>query len=564
MQKRTFVAAIALAVGMAILAAGPLAGGMLPGPAPVPGPAAATVHPELARANARSVASSYLSQVKGQLGLDEPDLAFVPRSVVVDGHGASHVRFEETYRGVPVFSGEVIAHVNNQVQGVFGLSSRAETIPFMDVSPAFGAGKADRIAKRDFHLNNGAGKVDTATRLVIYPGCQGYALAYQVRVSNVLHDSLAPAETMYFVDARSGLIIDSWDALEAKKPSTGGGGGHGGHGGGGSGVTYSTPVIGSGSSLYSGSVSIGTAQASDGSSNFAMQDLVRGSMYTTDMNNRTNGGGTLFTSTTNSWGNGSTSDSVTVGVDAHFGAEMTWDYYLNTFGRDGIYNDGKGAVSRVHYGRNYNNAFWSDSCKCMSYGDGDGRVLSPLTSLDVAGHEMSHGVTSATSNLNYSGEPGGLNEAFSDIMGTGVEFYAAAHGAQKTPNYWIGEDVYTPNTPNDALRYMDDPTKDGASIDNYADYYSGLDVHYSSGIWNNMFYLLAHGGKNRTSGISVSGIGIDKALAICYLANTSYFGSGETFHQARLDCIAAAAQLYGSGSTEAQRTSDAWTAVGVN
>lgn len=562
MHKRTLVATLVLALGMAVLAAAPV-GITMRGPAPMPVPGTRTIHPQAARANADSVAARYLTSVKAQLGLDEPDLAFVLINTVVDAHGASHVRFQETYRGVPVFSREVVAHVNNGAQGVFSLSDRAESIPFMDVTPAFGSRRAERLARRDFHLNNGPGRADAAARLVIYPGCQGYTLAYTVRVSNVLHDGFTPAESMYVIDARSGLIIDSWNALETKKPSGTGGGGHGGHGGGGS-VTYSTPVIGTGDSLYSGSVSIGTAQASDGSSNYAMQDLTRASMYTTDMNNRTNGSGTLFTSTSNTWGNGSTSDAATVGVDAHFGAEMTYDYYKNTYGRIGIDGKDMSTYSRVHYGHNYNNAFWSDSCKCMTYGDGDGRVLGPLTALDVTGHEMSHGVTASTSNLTYSGESGGLNESFSDIMGTGVEYYAATHGANKQWNYDIGEDVYTPNTPNDALRYMDDPTRDGSSIDNYANYYSGLDVHYSSGIWNNMFYLLAHGGKNGTSGISVNGIGIDDALAICYEANTSYFSSGETFHQARLDCIAAAEQLFGTGSTQAQRTADAWTAVGVN
>ncbi len=91
-------------------------------------------------------------------------------------------------------------------------------------------------------------------------------------------------------------------------------------------------------------------------------------------------------------------------------------------GRNGIFNDGKGVPSRVHYGTNYVNAFWDG--KQMTYGDGDGVVAGPLVSIDVAGHEMSHGVTSATANLTYSGESGGLNEATSDIFGTMVEFYS--------------------------------------------------------------------------------------------------------------------------------------------
>ena len=125
---------------------------------------------------------------------------------------------------------------------------------------------------------------------------------------------------------------------------------------------------------------------------------------------RQSGNGTIFTDADNTWGNGTLADRATVGVDAQYGTATTWDYYKNVHGRNGIANDGKGAYNRVHYGRNYNNAFWSDGCFCMTYGDGDGTTFNPFDSLDVAGHEMSHGVTSRTANLIYSGESGGLNE----------------------------------------------------------------------------------------------------------------------------------------------------------
>src|SRR5690606_16433350 len=129
-------------------------------------------------------------------------------------------------------------------------------------------------------------------------------------------------------------------------------------------------------------------------------------------------------------------------------------------GRHGIANDGLGAVSRVHYGRNYANAFWRDSCFCMTFGDGDNGVsILPLVALDVAAHEMSHGVTSRTAGLVYSGESGGLNEATSDIFGTLVEFYV---GDDENPgDYLLAENIY-PNNPGDiALRYMFKPSLDG-------------------------------------------------------------------------------------------------------
>ncbi|NEE27215.1 M4 family metallopeptidase, partial [Streptomyces sp. SID7982] len=133
--------------------------------------------------------------------------------------------------------------------------------------------------------------------------------------------------------------------------------------------------------------------------------------------------------------------------------------------------------SRVHYGNNYVNAFWQDSCFCMTYGDGSGNVK-PLTSLDVAAHEMTHGLTSVTAKLVYSGESGGLNEATSDIFAAGVEFYS--NTTQDPGDYLVGEkiDINGNGTP---LRYMDKPSKDGSSKDYWYSGIGNVDVHYSSG-----------------------------------------------------------------------------------
>ncbi|MWL55339.1 M4 family peptidase, partial [Escherichia coli] len=139
--------------------------------------------------------------------------------------------------------------------------------------------------------------------------------------------------------------------------------------------------------------------------------------YTTDSNNQKING-TTMTDADNVWGDGSNSNRQSAGVDAQYGADTTFDYYKSVMGRNGIWNNGNGARSRVHYDNNYVNAFWDGTQ--MTYGDGD-RNANPLTELDVAGHEMSHGVTENTAGLDYSGDAGGLNEATSDIFGTGVE-----------------------------------------------------------------------------------------------------------------------------------------------
>ncbi|HVE86611.1 MAG TPA: M4 family metallopeptidase, partial [Myxococcales bacterium] len=188
---------------------------------------------------------------------------------------------------------------------------------------------------------------------------------------------------------------------------------------------------------------------------------------------------------------------------------------------------------------------------------------------DVAGHEITHGLTERTSGLVYSGESGGLNEAMSDIIGGfGVEYFASKTNptiAQNADPFKIGEQVWTPGTAGDALRYMDDPTKDGYSIDNYSKYASSdKEVHRTSGIANNAFALLVKGGTNRTSGTNVNGgIGADKALQIFFRANTVYMTPNTTFSQARAACVKAATDLYGANSPEVAKVNEAWGAVGV-
>jgi hypothetical protein len=257
-------------------------------------------------------------------------------------------------------------------------------------------------------------------------------------------------------------------------------------------------------------------------------------------------------------------------VDAAYGAQETWDFYKNTFGRNGIRNDGVAAYSRAHYSNNYVNAFWDDTCFCMTYGDGASNTH-PLTSLDVAGHEMSHGVTSNTAGLNYSGESGGLNEATSDIFGTGVEFYA--NNSSDVGDYLIGEkiDINGNGTP---LRYEDQPSKDGGSKDYWSSSLGGLDVHYSSGPANHFFYLLSEGSGAKTingvsynsptyDGLSVPGIGRDNALKLWYKSLTERFTSTTNYASARTQSLLAAADLWGAGSATYNTVANTWAAIGV-
>jgi Zn-dependent metalloprotease len=222
----------------------------------------------------------------------------------------------------------------------------------------------------------------------------------------------------------------------------------------------------------------------------------------------------------------------------------------------------------VHYGNKYVNAFW-DGTK-MTYGDGDGASYGPLVSLDVAGHEMSHGVTENTAALTYSGESGGLNESTSDIFGSMVEFFA--NNPNDPGDYLIGEEFDLAH--HLGLRRMDNPASDGQSASCWNSNVKNLDVHYSSGVGNHFFYLLAEGSGSKTfggvvhtsttcNGSTITGIGRDAAQKIWFRALTVYMTSGETYAQARTATLSAAKDLYGAGSTQYNTVAAAWSAVSV-
>ncbi len=210
------------------------------------------------------------------------------------------------------------------------------------------------------------------------------------------------------------------------------------------------------------------------------------------------------------------------------------------------------------YGSNYVNAFWDPTALDMTYGDGDGVNSNSLTTLDIAGHEMQHGVTQFEANLTYSGESGGLNESISDVFGAMVERSVLGESA----NTWlIGEETWTPSVSGDALRYMDDPTRDGSSYGYYFTSVGSADVHYSSGVGNHAFYLLNEGGSPTTA---VTAIDAADAAAIWYLALSSYMTSSTNYAAARTATLNAASALYGSTSTQYTSVDAAWTAVFVH
>jgi Zn-dependent metalloprotease len=322
-----------------------------------------------------------------------------------------------------------------------------------------------------------------------------------------------------------------------------------------------SPALGSGTGVHVGQVPLTTTLRG---SSYLLQDPTRGNTSTADARSG------ILTDADNVWGDGLPSNRQSAAVDAQFAAVSVWDYFAHTFNRAGVANDGRGIRSVVHYGTNYTNAFWSDSCGCVSYGDGaDG--THPPTALDVAAHEITHGVTSTTAALVFSGEAGGLNEATSDIFATMVEFYAALPA--DVPDYLIGEKVDL-NGDGTPLRYLDRPSRDGASADYWSSSVAAMDPWYAAGVADHFFFLLAEGsGRQIVNQIAydsptadnsvLTGIGRDKAAAVWYRALTAYLTSTANYRSARTATLNAARDLYGTSGTEYAAVAAAWTAVNV-
>ncbi|MCF3148156.1 M4 family metallopeptidase [Streptomyces platensis] len=483
-------------------------------------------------------ASATKAQAAKELGLGAQE-KLVVKDVIKDADGTTHTRYDRTYAGLPVLGGDLIVHTAKG--GAVKSTTKSTEKPVKvasttaKIAPTSAAKSAQGLAVKSLS----AKKADAqAPKKVVWAASGTPALAYDTVVKGVKKDG-TPSRMHVITDANSGKKLFQYDDIRTGK----------------------------GESEYSGSVDLGTSKEGSG---FTLTDKERGGHKTSNLENSESGDGKPFTDEDDKWGTGKPDNPQTAAVDAHYGAGVTWDYYKKVHGRSGIKGDGKGASSRVHYGKSYVNAFWDDDCFCMTYGDGEGDKA-PLTALDVAAHEMSHGVTSATANLTYSGESGGLNEGTSDIFGTSAEFFAKS---EKDPgDYLIGEkiDINGDGTP---LRYMDKPSKDGQSQDNWDSKTGGLDPHYSSGVANHFFYLLSEGsGAKEIGGVKydsptadgkkVEGIGRDKAEKIWFKALTEYMTSNTDYKAAREATVKAATDLYKAGSAEVKGVEAAWTGVAV-
>ncbi|MFE2511588.1 M4 family metallopeptidase [Streptomyces naganishii] len=489
--------------------------------------------------------------------------AFTQRSVVVDRDGSADVRYDRTYQGLPVYGGDVVVHLkaDGSYKGLTTASWVPQNSAALSVTPRVSPARAASVSRGQ--LRGTVTSVSTPHRAVWMKG-RSATLVWETVVVGRRADG-TPSRLHVLVDARKGQVVETRDEISAflspeqaaraakvraraKARSK-------------AGADVSPLTAGNGNSIYSGQVSIDLTQSGG---TWSMTDPSHGNGYTTDLNHATSGTGTVFSNSTGTFGDGTNNDPASAGVDAHYGAAETFDYYKNVQGRNGIFGDGKGVPSRTHYGNAYVNAFWDGTQ--MTYGDGQNDAR-PLVEIDVAGHEMSHGVSGALTGWDETGETGGMNEGTSDIFGTMVEFYA--NNPVDTPDYTMGE-LININGDGKPLRYMYQPSLDGQSPDCYDSNNGNLDPHYSMGPLNHWFFLAAVGSGDHGYGNSptcnnstVTGIGNDKAGKIWYKALASYANSHEDYAQARIDSLKAAADLYGTHCTEYNTIDAAWAAVSV-
>jgi Zn-dependent metalloprotease len=442
------------------------------------------------------------------------DMSLVARSTAHLHNGNQVVRQQQMYRGVPVY-GRSVAVVQDAQGNLLRATGDVMTMPanFAALSTTPRLSGTQAIAKLQAHMHTallaGASIRNAQADLFVYPQENGSPrLVY--RTSYVVGGD-HPSRPTAIVDAQTGEVLRSWEGL-----------------------TDAT-ATGPGGNQKTGRYVYGTDYA-------ALQVTQSGStctlnntnVVTYNLNHGTSGGSIVSFTCPNSDTDAINGAYSPVNDAHHFGG-VVHDMYVAYAGTPPLSIKLR---MNVHYKSNYENAFWDGTA--MYFGDG-ASTFYPLVSLDVTSHEISHGYTEQNSGLEYSGQSGGINEAYSDIAGEAAEFYD--RGAA---DFLVGADIMKSGT---ALRFMCNPPQDGGSIDNAADYYNGIDVHYSSGVYNKAFCLLA-----KTAGWDVK-----KAFQAFQLANKSYWTATTNYNTGACGVESAATDLgYSSGDV-----ATAFTQVGV-
>ncbi len=403
--------------------------------------------------------------------------------------GTVKSRYQQHYQGVPVWGHSVAAsELNGQFSDVSGELVMGVANDLPSVQPGLDAAQAVQASRAVDRLRAQSREQQTALQAELSAQTANAKLwiyldenntARLVYITNYLtQHGQQPSRPFSIIDANSGKVLQSWDGINHAN------------------------ATGPGGNSKTGQYQYGTDYGYlDVDANCRMSNT---NVDTVNLNGATSGGSIFqFSCPNNTFKaiNGAYSPL----NDAHYFGSVVFNMYKSWFNVNPLNTKLR---MRVHYGSNYENAFWDGSQ--MTFGDGASR-FHPLVSLDVSAHEVSHGFTEFNSGLVYSGQSGGINEAFSDMAGEAAEYF------MKGSNDWlIGADIFKSTG---ALRYMDDPTRDGRSIGHASNYTSGMDVHHSSGVFNRAFYTLAR----------KTGWNTRKAFEVFTIANQLYWTSNATF-----------------------------------
>lgn len=483
--------------------------------------------------NLAADARAFANSVAARAGVVDP--RFVDFSIK-SADGQDHVRLEQrTVIGgeeLRVWGADVVIHAD---QGsLFGLTGSMSVNAHEALDPRMArsadsvdAARALQLAKAD-RFGAAAGSVTTTredSERIVYMDHQGTP---HVSIHTTFYNELVttggktfgPGLWNHIYDEATGELLASWNGIDTISQASGPGG----------------------NPKYTHSWSDELDVESQG----AGYVMTTSRLHTTNMNNSQSGGGSAVTASSLSSFNDAAIN------DAHGYAEITLNMLSEWMGHNSIDDNGFRIVSRVHYGTQYENAFWDGSQ--MTYGDGKTYFYALSGAVDVVAHEIDHGFTSKHSNLAYSGEPGGLNEGFSDIAGKTAEWYYKG-----TANFDLGGDIFKSDG---ALRYMCDPRKDGRSIDNAAQMTASLDPHYSSGVPNKAFCRLAKRLSSGSADGNATRDGVHRAASAFFKANANYWTSSTTFNQACQGTVDAA-RAAGFTTEEVAAIKDSWLDVGV-
>ncbi|MBN1983237.1 MAG: peptidase M4 family protein, partial [Chitinivibrionales bacterium] len=460
----------------------------------------------------------HVSDLRAALGLSSQENLVLLRQVRSSA-GTSHLRYEQTFQGVAVYGHHVLVTQHNADQLIDMAGSIVTGIESDMPNLIVNHTTADRLSllKAAFLFQAKKGSEawtirDESSRKVIF--IDKFKKARLCIEASFVAEAPSIGKVSrphYIVDAHTGEVLDSFDNIQFAQAS------------------------GPGGNVKTGRYEYGVQYpylnvTADGSLGSMENDKV----VTQDLANGEIGFTHTFTMPRNEYKYAN--EAYCPINDAHFFGSVVFNMYQDWYSTSPLTFKLR---LGVHYGVDYENAFWDG--KGMKFGDGKTRFY-PLVSLDVVAHEVSHGFTEQNSNLIYTRQSGGLNESFSDIAAKAVEFYA------RGSNPWSIAAEIIKN--GDGLRFMDNPPKDKRSIDSATKYHDEMNVHYSSGVFNKMFYHLA----------TTQGWNTRKAFDVFVLANQAYWEPSSSFKQAAVG-LCKAAEVLGYGS---QDVSDALLQVAID